>query len=133
MFNDFSHEVQQVLPMSKAEFKSLSTSIEEPGLEGVSGIFVPVGRLISGLYHSLKVAVGPIKHWIRIGDSFSKSGKFQTKAIRWGTNRHYRQQIGNNTLRKINESLHNTRLPIKGWRTQDSGHLHLYNIEDKNE
>ena len=67
-----------------------------------------------------------MKNGFRIGDSYSKSAGIQTKVIRWGTNRHYRQQLGSSSLRNINEGLHNTRIPIKGWRTQDAGHLHLY-------
>lgn len=87
---------------------------------------LPVGKLISGAYNALKVAIGPLKNWIRIGNSYSKSAGIQTKAIRWGTNKHYRQQIGSTILRNVNEGLHNMRIPLRSWRTQDAGHLHLY-------
>jgi len=111
--------------MSSDELDAFMEAMD-PGLEDNSFLFLPIGKLISSVYNSLKVAVGPLGNWLRVGDSFSKSSGVKTKAIRWGGNKHHRQKIGSDRLRNMNESLHNTRLPTKGWRTQDAGHLHLY-------
>jgi hypothetical protein len=56
MFNDMAHEVKYISPMSKAELKRLSASIEEPGLVDVSEVFVPVGRIFASIANTFKAA-----------------------------------------------------------------------------
>jgi len=129
MYNEMGHRYTKVQALTPAEMRGLEARFNEPGLTDVSELFVPVGRLISGIYNALKVAVGPFNVWVRVGDSYSKVGGFQTKAIRWGSNRYYREQIGSDTLRNLNETLHNSKIPIDGWRTQDAGHFHLWKRE----
>jgi len=64
--------------------------------------------------------------WIRVGNSSSITGGFKTRAIRWGSNRFYRdQKLKNSILRELNRRLHETRIPIRSWRTNDPGHLHI--------
>ncbi len=64
-----------------------------------------------------------IRSWVRFG--YSRSGGFNTYSLRWGSNRHYRQNIGSSTLRRWNERLHNFRFSSRWWRTRDTGHFHL--------
>jgi len=124
MYNEMGHENTLTQAQFEKEYERFQAN--DSGLIDVSEFFIPVGRLISGMYYSLKAAIGPLGNWLRIGNSFSKTSGFKTKAIRWGGNKHHRQKIGSDTLRNLNENLHNTRIPIRGWRTQDAGHLHLY-------
>jgi len=126
MYNEMGHTYKTNVqtPAERREFERFQAN--DKGLVDVSEIFIPVGRLISGVYDALKVAIGPLGAWIRIGDSYSKVGQIQTKSIRWGSNKFHREQIGNNALRNLNETLHNSKIPINGWRTQDAGHLHIY-------
>ena len=56
----------------------------------------------------------------------TRSGNFPTKySIRWGTNRFYRDQIGNPMLRDINSKIRGYKLPGNNWHVNDPGHLHL--------
>ena len=63
--------------------------------------------------------------WIRYGESFSRSGDFETYAIRWGSNTRYSNEISNRILRSWNQRLHSIRLPGNSWRTRDPGHFHI--------
>jgi len=106
----------------------------ERGLVSTSPEFVLVLALSSGtsvyygakaLYSSFVRSTGGRKTWFRIGPSKSRTGNFMTKkSIRWWSNSHYRKSIGNPTLRKWNEQLHNTKLPGNNWRVNDRGHFH---------
>ena len=69
-------------------------------------------------------AYGGWKQWVRLGNSYSKSGDFQTKSLRWGASPYYTKKIGNPTLRNINQNLRNTKFPYDNWRTADPGHIH---------
>ena len=125
MYNAMGHP-RTILALTPAQQRAMYARMQEPGLLDATDLFIPLGRLIGNIYRVIGEAIGPLGNWLRVGNSFSKTSGFQTKAIRWGGNRHYREQIGSTTLRNLNESLHNTRIPIKSWRTQDAGHLHLY-------
>jgi hypothetical protein len=70
--------------------------------------------------------IGVRSAWIRVGKSYSSSNSFKTYAIRWGSNSHWRNQIGSSRLRNFNARLHNTRIPVNSWRTRDPGHFHLW-------
>jgi len=77
-----------------------------------------------GFLTVLKYETGGRKQWVRLGSSYSKSGKFQTKSLRWGASPYYTKKIGNPTLRNINQNLRNTKFPYDNWRTADPGHIH---------
>ena len=77
-----------------------------------------------GFWTVLKYETGGWKQWVRLGNSYSKSGDFQTKSLRWGASSYYTKKIGNPTLRNINQSLRNTKFPYDNWRTADPGHIH---------
>lgn len=49
-------------------------------------------------------------------------------SIRWGTNRFYRDQIGNPMLRDINSKIRGYKLPGNNWHVNDPGHLHPHQI-----
>lgn len=88
-----------------------------------------IGAIPGGVGWGAKVAaptVGTVKHWVRVGNSYSHTQKAKTVSVRWGSNNHYAQQIGNQTVRKINTSFRQTRLPGSNWRVQDKGHFHLW-------
>ena len=76
-------------------------------------------------YRYTRIAVGPIRNWIRIGRSYSKSGGYKTSSLRWGSNNHYRQSIGSTRLRNWNQRLHNSSISSRSWRTRDTGHFHF--------
>lgn len=81
---------------------------------------------ILSLWKKLEKETGGVKQWIRFGPSYSRSGNFPTKySIRWGTNRFYRDQIGNPMLRDINSKIRGYKLPGNNWHVNDPGHLHL--------
>jgi len=78
----------------------------------------------------IKGAAGPLKQWVRIGPSFSKAaGESVNLSIRWGASPvgggKYIKQIPSTTFQRFNQWLRGQKLPGNGWRTQDSGHLHL--------
>lgn len=77
-----------------------------------------------GFWTVLKYETGGWKQWVRLGNSYSKSGDFQTKPLRWGASPYYTKKIGNPTLRNINQNLRNTKFPYDNWRTADPGHIH---------
>lgn len=84
---------------------------------------------VIGAFHAVRYAryaIGPARAWLRTGNSFSRSNSFRTYAVRWGSNSHWRNQIGSSRLRSLNARLHNTRIPGSSWRTRDSGHFHLW-------
>ena len=93
------------------------------------GILFVVRAAFQGAFESIstmfKQETGGLKQWVRTGTSYSKIGGFDTKSIRWGSSPHYAEKIGNTTLRRINQSLRNKRIPIDNWRTADAGHLHF--------
>jgi len=100
--------------------------LSEREMEETQGAWIPA--VIAGLFaiRFARYAWGPIKHWFRpVGKSHSRSSGFDTYGARWGTNRHYREEIGSSRLRDLNARLRDTRLPGNGWRTQDPGHLHF--------
>ena len=64
--------------------------------------------------------------WIRFGRSHSSEKGFKTFAIRWGSNRYHRDdKIKDIVLKEFNQKLHETKIPINTWRTNQPGHLHL--------
>lgn len=92
------------------------------------GFFLFGRAVIEGVFQEfwtvLKYETGGWKQWVRLGNSYSKSGDFQTKSLRWGASPYYTKKIGNPTLRNINQSLRNTKFPYDNWRTADPGHIH---------
>ncbi len=79
-----------------------------------------------------KTASGPLKQWVRVGGSYSKSmGEPISSSIRWGASParkgKYLKQIGDPGLREFNQWLRSKRLPPgqSWWRTRDPGHFHL--------
>jgi hypothetical protein len=71
-------------------------------------------------------AVGPRRAWIRLDESHSRTLKRDTGlSLMWGSNKNYRIEIGSPTLRNLNESLRNQRIPVNSPRTVDPGHLHI--------
>ncbi len=105
------------------------TAPQEKGLEPIWPEFAILfgGRMLfNGFFEFVNEQTGGIHQWIRFGKSFSSTKNAKTSlSLRWGTNKHYRQKIGNKTLRKFNQKLRETRIPIKSWRTDDPGHLHI--------
>lgn len=89
------------------------------GLGSVGGVFRVGG------------AVGPLKNWLRFGDSRSLAGGFLTKGFRWGAGGDYWKNIGNPWLRQLNRDFRKTKIPIDSWRTRDPGHWHWYKLDDK--
>ena len=113
----------------------------ERGLVSTSPEFVLVLALSSGasvyygakaLYSSFVRSTGGFGAWFRLyNKSHSNKYNFETKSIRWGSNKHYREtKIGNPTLRRMNESLRNTKLPGDNWRVNDPGHFHIKKIKE---
>jgi|GEM_PF-4048853 len=100
--------------------------LSEREMEETQGAWIPA--IIAGLFalRFARYALGPIGNWFRIGDTFSRSGGFPTFGSRWGTNRHYREEVGSSRLRDLNARLRNSRIPGNGWRTRDPGHLHFW-------
>jgi RHS repeat-associated protein len=89
-----------------------------------------IGQYFAAAFARVRAAFGPFKNWIRIGPSYSKAGGFNvSRSIRWGAspakNMKYVNQIGNQTLRNLNQWLRNRRIPLPGWRFKDPGHIHL--------
>jgi len=93
--------------------------------------YVTSAGIIRGI-GSLGRAIGPLRNWIRIGRSFSRSGQFPTFGLRWGasTARNYRyvNQIRSPILRNLNQWLRGLRMPLNNWRTADPGHLHFWRL-----
>jgi RHS repeat-associated protein len=74
-----------------------------------------------------RAATGPLRAWVRVKGSYSKILERPTTAsITWGSNEYHRAQIGSATLRALNRSLRNSKLPINGWRAMDPGHFHVW-------
>ena len=102
-------------------------------VQGVIASIIPGGgaavgtiRLgVSGHRYYL-AATGGLKQWVRIGNSYSKGISQKTWGIRWGASPYYASRIGNSTLRSLNQSFRQTRIPGAGWRTRDPGHLHFW-------
>ena len=86
-----------------------------------------VNGAIQGMFSLLESQIGGLGAWIRWhGNSHSIKGGFDTKSICLGANKHdANKKIGNSTLQKLNQTLRETRIPIKSWRTDDPGHLHF--------
>jgi hypothetical protein len=94
----------------------------------VASLYGP-GRIAEGAVSTYR-AMGPMKQWIRFGSSHSKVGGFDVAlSLRWGAspigNGKYLKQIPSQEMRDINQQMRNIRIPLAGWRTADSGHLHL--------
>ena len=83
--------------------------------------FVPAG--------STKYAMGPLKNWIRLGESYSVEGGFKTFSLRWGAGGNYWKKIPSTTLQNVNKSLRQTKIPLDNWRTVDPGHFHFKKIK----
>ena len=119
------------------------TAPQEKGLEPVwfpetlvlFGARAIVNGAIQGTFSLLESQTGGLGAWIRYGNSHSIKGGFDTKSIRWGSNKHYaNKKIGNSTLRKLNQKLRETRMPFNSWRTADKGHFHWkWGSEENNE
>jgi hypothetical protein len=100
-------------------------SLSQTEMKETEGAYLWAARLGSFLNTGYR-AVGPITAWARSGNSYSISGGFNTVAIRWGSNSFHANSIGNSALRNANQNLHNWRIPINSWRTNDPGHFHLW-------
>ena len=75
-------------------------------------------------------AMGPVKQWVRFGESFSYHLGQTTKiSIRWGAspigNGKYLKQIPSVTMQRFNQWLRGLKLPGSSWRTKDPGHFHI--------
>ena len=140
MFNDMMHPQDEDVPdMTKESVYQKDKPLEPIWPE--FDVIVPVRGAISlfgsgiergvvdgtkALYSSFIKYTGGRKAWFRFSESHSISGGFQTKwSFRWGSNKHYREQIGSSFLRKQNERLRNTKLPGNNWRVNDPGHFHI--------
>lgn len=95
----------------------------------VGGALGGFGRVAGG---ALRAATGPLKQWVRIGRSYSRSlGQPISNSVRWGASPakggRYLRQIGSPRLRAFNQWLRARRLPPgqRWWRTADPGHFHL--------
>ena len=77
-------------------------------------------------YQAVTPHTGTVSNWIRVKDSYSRTLDVPTKSVTWGSNRHHRQSIGNETMRNLNASLRNSKAPGSSWRVQDKGHFHLW-------
>jgi YD repeat-containing protein len=90
-----------------------------------------VGGFVSGKALNLvgkgfTAFTGGLKQWFRYGPSYSRAlGTPISKSIRWGASPKYSSKIGNQTLREVNQSFRQTKLPGNNWRVNDSGHFHL--------
>lgn len=84
-----------------------------------------IGASLYGGGGVIQPVTGGITKWVRVGNSYSKSGDFPTKAVRWGSNPRHNKEIGNETLREMNKKLHDTKISIDSWRTKDKGHFHF--------
>jgi len=101
--------------------------LSEKEMEETQGAWIPAIVATYFAFRFARYAWGPVKQWFRpFGRSFSRSGNFPTTSARWGTNRHFREQIGSSRLRDLNARLRNTRLPGNWWRTRDPGHFHYW-------
>jgi RHS repeat-associated protein len=99
-----------------------------------SGALIPVypETLLMPLPKGLNLlgkASGGMKQWFRLGESYSKAGKFQTYGLRWGASPKYANKIGNATLRQLNQDFRKTKIPFKSWRTADPGHFHFWKLK----
>jgi RHS repeat-associated protein len=88
------------------------------------------GKIGHELLARLQVAIGPLSNWVRVGPSYSHHLRQRTmRSIRWGASPArggiYVNQIGNPTLRDLNQWLRSQRIPVPGWRAADPGHFHL--------
>jgi hypothetical protein len=112
---------QDAMPMQLAALSPLE-------MKETEGAAAPMVMLIAAGFQAFnyaRYAVGPVQAWVRTGPSFSQTSQTATNALRWGSNAHHQRSIGSDTLRNLNNSLHNTRLPGNSWRVQDRGHFHL--------
>lgn len=100
-----------------ADYPDLGKGMVEGAVVGTS-LYNPAVRV--GAY------TGTPGHWIRFHKSYSQAGNFKTVSASWGSNKRYRQEIGSQRLRELNETLRNARFPGNSWRTQDPGHFHFW-------
>ena len=88
----------------------------------VATTLLPVG--------STKIAMGPLKQWLRYGPSYSQSLGAQTSlSLRWGASPvnkgKYLNEIPSQTFRDYNQWFRSRKIPGKSWRVQDPGHYHI--------
>ena len=75
---------------------------------------------------STKAATGGLKQWVRVGSSYSHNlGSRTALSIRWGASPRYANRIGNTSLRNLNQSIRQFKLPGDSWRVKDAGHFHI--------
>jgi hypothetical protein len=85
-----------------------------------------IGAGLSLLGDGFTAATGGLKQWFRYGSSYSRSLEQPiAKSIRWGASPKYANKIGNQTLRDINQTFREMKLPGNNWRVNDAGHFHL--------
>ncbi len=110
--------------------KYVSPALYDPSFDifawWASGEVLGIGKGVTFLQEVFIKATGGLKQWVRFGRSFSKSGGFETKGIRWGAGGKYYEKIGNQKLRELNKSLRKKKLPVNNWRVKDHGHFHLW-------
>ena len=131
-------QLRKIVVSAHRIYKLPNVPVEKP-LESVYpefGFFLFERAVIEGVFQDfwtvLKYETGGWKQWVRLGNSYSKSGDFQTRSLRWGASPYYTKKIGNPTLRNINQSLRNTKFPYDNWRTADPGHIHYnWRLNDK--
>ncbi len=75
---------------------------------------------------STKAATGGLKQCLRIGSSYSHNLSSRTAlSIRWGASPRYANRIGNTSLRNLNQSIRQFKLPGDSWRVKDAGDFHI--------
>uniref|UniRef100_UPI0024A67658 RHS repeat-associated core domain-containing protein n=1 Tax=Pelagibius sp. Alg239-R121 TaxID=2993448 RepID=UPI0024A67658 len=95
------------------------------GLRAADELGGLAGSLATSFAGVLRSA-GPLKQWIRFGNSYSRTGGFKTSfSIKWGASPKFIQQIPSVTLQRLNRWVRGLKLPGNGWRTRDPGHFHI--------
>lgn len=106
------------------------TSIEAIYPESILVPIAPKGLGLLSKAEELTVKeTGGLKQWVRIGESYSRAGRFRTYGIRWGAGGNYWRRIENTTLRNLNQEIRQMKLPFGGWRSADPGHFHFWKLD----
>ncbi|UYZ62540.1 leucine-rich repeat domain-containing protein [Hymenobacter weizhouensis] len=97
--------------------------------KGAGSVTSTAASRLSSFASNASRSIGPLKQWIRLGNSYSQAGQFSTYSLKWGASMakkgKYLQQIGSPKLQQINQRFRNMKIPGKSWRTADPGHFHF--------
>lgn len=104
---------------------SAATKAVQCTFRGIHSGLRLIGSKTAEYITKLNAQTGGFKQWVRVGDSYSRNENCKMLSLRWGTNSHYQRQIGNPTLRTINNKLRHMKLPGNNWRVNDPGHFHI--------